>query len=42
MAAVSDVLNPIEVHKAGMPTPNRGLGYEGARAFIRQFEGGGN
>jgi hypothetical protein len=27
---------------AGMPALNRKLGYEGARAFIRQVEGVGN
>jgi len=43
MAAVLDIRNPIDVHKAGMRALNRELGSEGAQAFMKQhFEGVGD
>jgi len=43
MAAVLDIRNPIDVHKAGMRALNRELGSDGAQAFMKQhFEGVGD
>jgi len=43
MAAILDIRNPIDVHKAGMRALNRELGNEGAQAFMKQhFEGVGD
>jgi len=43
MAAVLDIRNPIDVHKAGLRALNRELGGEGAQVFMRQhFEGVGD
>jgi len=40
MAAAVNVKNPGEVRKAGMRALNAALGYDGARAFMRQSFGG--
>jgi hypothetical protein len=43
MAAVLDIMNPIEVRKAGLRALNRALGYEGTQAFMNQhFKGIGD
>ena len=42
MATVINLKNPIEVREAGLKALNTALGYEGARAFIDQYEGNGD
>jgi len=42
MAAVLNVKNPVEVREAGLRALNEVLGYEGAQAFINQYEGVGD
>lgn len=38
MAAVLNLNNPIEVREAGLKALNAALGYDGAQAFIGQYE----
>jgi hypothetical protein len=38
MAAVINIDNPIEIREAGLKALNAALGYEGAQAFIGQYE----
>jgi hypothetical protein len=42
MATVINLKNPIDVREAGLKALNAALGYDGARAFIDQYEGVGD
>jgi len=42
MAAILNLKNPIDVREAGLKALNAALGYDGARAFIDQYEGVGD